>query len=302
MVPLTSQNLEESDSLEQAEATAANAQEETNGEISLSKKVIAFVVSFAVFLILWQLVASESGNSLIVAGPVPVFQALINLLQNIIPPVAAGGQTASTAILVTLEVIVLGFGLSLLVGIPVGIAAGLWKSIGGVVDPWVAIVYSVPIVVLVPVISYSIGTSVSGEFTSDVFIAFLFSVFTIIINTQSGVRYMSNALAEVGRTFGASNSQFITKIVVPASTPDIVTGMRIGLGRAILGAILAEALLGETGLGGLMMIFQSSLATTYMMATVVLIAIMGILVLQAPKFLERRLFKWKETERLSRKI
>jgi ABC-type nitrate/sulfonate/bicarbonate transport system permease component len=296
LVLLIPKNLEqEEQGLPEAEAEAVTGIENRSG-ISLQKKLIAFIVSFAIFLLLWQLVANESGNSLIVAGPLPVFQSLVNLLQNHIPLIAQGAETADTAILQTLEVIVLGFALSVIVGIPIGITAGLYRSVGEVVEPWVSVVYSIPIVALVPVIYYGIGAS----FTADVFIAFLFSVFTIIINTQNGVRYMSNSLAEVGRTYGATSWQFVTKIVVPASTPDMVTGMRIAIGRAILGAVLAEALLPGTGLGSLMMIFQATFSTSYMMAAVVLIAIMGILVLQLPKILEHRLFKWKETERLAR--
>ena len=104
---------------------------------------------------------------------------------------------------------------------------------------------------------------------------------------------MSNSLAEVGKSFGASEAQFIAKIILPASLPEIVAGMRIGLGRALLGAILAEALLSKSGLGGMMMAFQQLLNTPYMMASVVLIAVIGITLLQAPKLLERRLYWWR---------
>jgi ABC-type nitrate/sulfonate/bicarbonate transport system permease component len=281
-----------------AQELASVEEKEESKEISFSTKVIAFIVSFAVFLGIWQLVASASGNSLIVAGPESVFFALISLLQNNIPLIARGSESANSAILETLEVIALGFGFAVAVGVPLGIAAGRWKSFESIIDPWLGVIYTVPIVAIVPAIYYGIGTS----FVADILITFLFAVFPIIINTENGVRYMSNSLAEVGRTFGASESQFIAKIVVPAAAPDIVTGLRIGIGRAILGAVLAEALLGETGLGGMMMIFQATFSTSYMMAAVVLIAVMGILVLQMPKILEHRFFKWKETERLSREL
>jgi ABC-type nitrate/sulfonate/bicarbonate transport system permease component len=265
-------------------------------QISITKRVAAFVASFAIFLILWQIVASAAGNPAIVVGPLPVFQALIALLQNNIPPIAQGAQTALSAIAETLEVIAIGFALSLAVGIPIGIISGLSRFAGSISDPWIELVNSVPIVVLVPIIYYSIGTS----FTADILIAFLFSVFSVILNTQNGVRYVSNSLAEVGRTFGASNWQFVAKIVLPASAPDIETGMKIALGRVILGAVLAEALLAQTGLGGMMMNFQATFLTNFMMATIVLLAIMGILVLQAPKILEKQLFRWKDTERMAR--
>jgi ABC-type nitrate/sulfonate/bicarbonate transport system permease component len=167
-----------------------------------------------------------------------------------------------------------------------------------VIDPWLSAAYSIPIVVLIPMLSFAIG----ADFFAEVFVTFLLTVFTIIVNTHNGVKYVSNALAEVGKSFGASETQFIAKIILPASLPDIVSGMRIGMGRAILGAVLAEVLMSENGLGGMMMAFQAVLNTPYMMAVVLLIALMGVAVLQLPKILEHRLFRWKETESLSREV
>ena len=97
-----------------------------------------------------------------------------------------------------------------------------------VVEPWISAINSIPIVVLIPSLYFSIG----GGFTADVFISFVFAVFTMIMNTHAGVKYTSNALAEVGRTFGATEAQYISKILLPASMPDIVAGMRIAAGRS----------------------------------------------------------------------
>lgn len=265
------------------------------GEFPLWVRIGIFVASFGVFLVLWQVVASLANNSLIVSAPLPVFRALVAFLENKVPSAAQGIQQPDAAILQTFEVIILGFGLGAIVGVPVGIVAGRWSFAEAVIDPWVTATYSIPVVALIPVLYYAMG----GSFFADVFITFLLSVFTIIVNTQNGVKYMSISLAEVGRSYRASEFQFISKIVLPASLPDIVTGLRIGVGRAILGAILAEALLSESGLGGLMMTFQAIYDTPYMMATVVVIAVLGIIVLQMPKVLENRLFRWRESGQIS---
>jgi len=272
-----------------------NLESEGSGEFQIWIRVGILLVSFTIFLALWQLIASLTNNSLIVSTPLPVFRSLFNLLQNQVPSAAQGVQMPVAAILQTFEVIILGFGLGVIVGIPVGIIAGRWSSAEAVIDPWVSATYSIPVVALIPVLYYALG----GSFFADVFITFLLSVFTIIVNTQNGVRYMSKSLAEVGMSFRASEIQFLSKVVLPASLPDIVTGLRIGIGRAILGAILAEALLSESGLGGLMMTFQALYDTPFMMATIVIIAILGIAVLQLPKILENRLFKWRESGQLS---
>ena len=224
-----------------------------------------FPCSSVLFLGTWQVLAYYAGNSAILAGPIPVLMALSGLLQITPSSGTLGLENAYGALLETLEVVTLGLGLSVAVGIPIGVIMGRWKTAEMVAEPWVSATNSIPVVVLIPGLYFSIG----GGFLADVFISFVLSVFTVIMNTHAGVRYMSNALAEVGKTFGASNVQFITKIVLPSTLPDIFAGVRIAVGRALLGAIMAETLLGgNRGLGGLMMTFEEILNTPSMMATV----------------------------------
>ena len=270
-----------------------------NDDVSLSKKLVIFVISFAAFLVLWQVAALSAGNSVILSGPYRVLIAFYSLLQINSSTGTLGMENVYQALLETIEAVALGFGLTVAVGLPVGVIMGRWKTVEMMFEPWISAMNSIPIVVLIPGLYFSIG----GGFFADVFISFVLSVFTMIMNTHVGVKYTSNALAEVGRTFGATETQYISKILLPASMPEIVAGMRIAAGRALLGAIMAEALLGANhGLGGFMMTFHDILNTPAMMATVVLVALVGILFFQAPKLLEHRLFKWKEGERISRRI
>ncbi|MGI0084894.1 MAG: ABC transporter permease [Nitrososphaerales archaeon] len=264
---------------------------------SLPARVGFFFVSLGIFLGLWQLSAIIIDNPRTLAAPIPVFKAVAALLANQIPPGNPGLGTPYEAGIVTLEMIAAGF-LFALVGIPIGIVMGRWKSAESIIDPWINALYSIPMVALIPVLYWLIGAS----FWADVFITWLVAVFVVIINTYQGVKYTSNALAEIGKTFGATEGQFLRKIVIPASLPDIVAGMRLGLGRAVLGAIVAQVLLSVNYFGNMMMDFQDVLQIPYMMAVVFFIAVIGIVCLQTPKLVERSLFKWKETERLSRTI
>jgi len=259
---------------------------------------VIFCASLGLFFVLWEVAALIAGNSLILVGPIPATQALIALLQNHLPRGTFGIQGADAAMLQTLVTILFGFVLACVVGIPVGLIMGRWKTAEALIDPWLSAAYSIPIVVLIPMLYFAIGADLFAE----IFVTFLITVFTIIVNTHHGVKYVSNALAEVGKSYGASESQFLAKIILPAAMPDIISGMRIGMGRAILAAVLAEVLMSGNGLGGMMMTFQDVLNTPYMMAVVLLIASMGIAVLQLPKILERRLFRWKETESIPREL
>ncbi len=128
---------------------------------SLWVKIAIFILSFGIFLALWEGLATLTNNSLILSGPVPVFQALIRLLQNNLPRAAEGLQTPSVAIIQTIEIIFLGFGLSAVVGIPIGILEGRWSFAEAIIESWINATYSIPIVALIPTLYFAIGGSFS---------------------------------------------------------------------------------------------------------------------------------------------
>ncbi|MDG7002000.1 MAG: ABC transporter permease subunit, partial [Nitrososphaerota archaeon] len=193
---------------------------------SLPARIGLFIASLGIFLGLWEVFALMIHDQVILAAPVPTLAAVVALMENQIPSNAVGLSHVYDAMVTTLEIIVLGFAVSL-VGIPIGVVMGRWKSAESIIDPWINAIYAIPMVALIPVLYFALGTG----FWADVFIAFLLSVFMVTLNTFSGVRYVSNSLAEIGKTFGASEGQFLRKIILPASLPDIVAGMRLGLGR-----------------------------------------------------------------------
>jgi len=260
-------------------------------------KVGLGVLGLTVFVLVWDIYASSLAEPWIIATPPSMLLSLGNLLQNQIPTEVAGVSDIYSSMAATVELIVAGFAISLL-GIPVGFVMGRWRAAEAIFDPWINALYAIPMVAVAPLIYISLG----GSFLSELMIVFLMTFFTITINTFHGVRYVSNVYAEVGKSFGASESQFVKQIIWPASLPDIVAGMRLGLGRAVLGAIVAEVLLGYNGLGYMMMSFLSLSRISYMMAVITLIALFGLVFLNAPRLVERRLFRWKEGERLSRSM
>jgi ABC-type nitrate/sulfonate/bicarbonate transport system permease component len=262
---------------------------------SIPGRVSLVIISLFIFVGIWQALTYAVNDPVILSGPIPVLSAFISLLLGQIPPAAAHTENLQLAMIETGEMIAVGYAFSLL-GIPIGIIMGRWRAAESIIDPWVNAVYAIPMVALTPLIYPLTG----GTFSAAVLVVFLISVFTIIVNVYSGVKYTSNTLAEVGKTFGASEFQFLKKIVLPASLPDIVAGMRLGLGRAVLGAFVAQVLVTTSGLGQIMMDYQMLINTPFMMATVFAIALIGIVALQSPRIIEKYFFKWKETERIKR--
>jgi len=266
---------------------------------NIAWRVSLAVAGLAIFVMIWYLYAVWVGDPFRVAGPASALNSLSSLLQNQIPPSVAGVSNIYDAIISTLELIAIGFAVSL-VGIPVGFLMGRWRAAEAIIDPWINALYAIPMVALAPLIYLSIPGG--GSFNGDLAIVFLMTFFTITINTFHGVKYVSNSYAEIGRSFCASEAQFLRHILLPASLPDIVSGMRLGLGRAVLGSIVAEVLLSHNGLGYMMISFQSLTRVADMEASISIIALLGIFFLNTPRLVERSLFKWKQGERLSRNI
>jgi NitT/TauT family transport system permease protein len=262
---------------------------------SIPARIVIVIVSAVVFLGLWQIFYLIVGNTLILASPASVVSSLGFLFTGGIPVGSAGLENVYSAVGNTALLIAVGYAISL-IGIPIGIVMGRWKTAEVIIDPWINMIYSIPMVAVTPLIYPLLGAT----FQAAVLVVILISIFTIMINTYSGVKYTSNALAEVGKTFGANERQFMTKIVFPASLPDIVAGMRLGLGRAVLGAVVAQVLVTTRDLGQMLLAFQSLLDTPDTIAMIVLIALIGIAALQTPRIIEHYAFKWKETERIQR--
>lgn len=262
---------------------------------SIPGRIVIFLISITVFVVIWQILSTVINNTVIMAPPLSVLRSLASLFAGVVPTGATGVGTIYQGIDTTVELLGVGYLISL-VGIPIGIIMGRWKSAESIIDPWINALWAIPMVALTPLIYPLTG----GTFSAGVLVVFLISVFTIIVNTYTGVKYTSNSLAEVAKTFNASEYQFMTKVVLPASLPEIVAGMRLGLGRAVLGAIVAEVLVMFSSLGSEMMSLQDLINTPGSEAVVFVIALIGIVALQAPKLIEHYAFKWKETERMQR--
>lgn len=258
-------------------------------------RIAILLASLALFVAIWQVLSMVVHNTIILASPVQVVTAMVSLFQGTVPVGATGIGSIYDGIWTTVELIAVGYAISL-VGIPIGIVMGRWRAAESIIDPWINALYAIPMVALTPLIYPLTG----GSFSAAILVVVLISVFTIIINTYSAVKYTTNTLAEVAKTFKASEFQFLTKVVLPASAPEIVAGMRLGLGRAVLGAVVAEVLVMFASLGQMMFTLQNLINTPASMAVVFVIALIGILALQSPRIIEHYAFKWKETERLQR--
>ena len=237
------------------------------------------LAALVVFLILWEILGRLT-NPILFSPPSRVLVGLGELL--------ATGRL-QRAFLITGNALTVGFLLSVVVGLPLGLLLGRFKTLSDVLEPYINAVYATPRVVLVPLVILWFGVGYEGR----VFLIWIGTVIPIIINTAVGVRNARQDLIEVAVSFGANEGQLAKHVILPGAVPYIIAGLRIAMGRALVGVIVAEIFLDLTGLGGIIQTESAYFRTYRMLAAVVVISLLGTLLISAFGVLERYFSAWK---------
>lgn len=182
-----------------------------------------------------------------------------------------------------------GYGLAIIVAIPLALLMGRFKRIGDTLDVYLDIFNAMPRLALIPLIIVWFGLG----FEAKMVMVFLVAVFPIIIATYTGVSNVDKGLMEAGRAFGSKESQLFTKIMLPASVPYIITGLRLGAARGILGIIMAEFFTAATGLGGLIITYGNTFQMEEFFVAIVVLAGIGATMSETLKRLERYFAPWR---------
>ncbi len=188
----------------------------------------------------------------------------------------------------SLIVLFVGLALASILGIILGlIMARVWV-IDVALDTYITALYSIPSVALVPVLVLWFGF----ETTAKIAVVFLFTFFPIVINTYQGVKNVDSHLTEVGRAFRCSERQLWIHIVLPAAVPYIVTGLRLAIGRGLIGMVLADLYTAITGIGYLISRYASIYRTDAMFVPIATLGVLGITLTGLLRFVERRVAPW----------
>jgi ABC-type nitrate/sulfonate/bicarbonate transport system permease component len=179
----------------------------------------------------------------------------------------------------------------LVAGIPIGIILGRLTWLRQMADPVVSILNSVPYVLFLPLIIFWFGL---GE-TSRVLVVVWAGILPLIINTTAGVRNINVDYLRVGRVFCASRLRFFASILVPATMPFILTGIRLAVARALVGAIVVEFFLSSNGLGYFVQTQTSNFQMSAAMAGIVVMAVAALLLTRAIGLIEKRVISWSQS-------
>ena len=219
-------------------------------------------------------------NKLILRPPSDIVRAFFELVAN--------GELAE-AMGQSLRELVGGLAVALVLGLILGIASGRWRFVYNAIDPLVSALYSVPSVALVPLIAVAFRSI--GDAPRIATVA-LFAIFPILINAQQGVRNVDRQLLEVARSFNTSERRLWTDVIVPSATPYVLAGVRLAIGRGLIGMIVAEFFVGLVGLGYLIISYENVFRIDRMFVPVIVVATMGILLMGFVQWVEGRIAPW----------
>src|SRR5438270_5746926 len=233
--------------------------------------------------LVWEIAGRSGRWPLILA---PLSDIWVKFLQ------LAGSGELTRHVLVSLNEFFVGFVIAALVGVGLGIAIASSDAVRDVVDPWVSAVYATPTVALAPMFIFIFGIDAPSKMA----VVFLLAVFPIVINTATGIRSTDQVYIEAARSFSATRTQIFTKVLIPSSLPFIVAGLRLGIGRGLVGVVVGEFIGARAGLG--YMIFRSSqgFQIDAMWVGVFLLAGTGVLSVSILQRVERRMAPWRQFE------
>lgn len=237
-----------------------------------------YAASILFGLVCWELLAR--GLPRIILPPPSI------VLERLVVDSLSG--TLLVALGKALPAMLIGSGLALAVGIPLGVLLGRNRTLSDMCDPVINAIYAVPPVAFVPFFIVWFGLYLWGR----VALIFLMSIFEIIIAVSAGARDVHPELIAVGRSFGARGSTLALKVIGPAILPFIFLAVRIGVVRGINAMITAELFFAAVNLGFLMNDDARRFDTAGVLSIVVLLALLGLVAQEALKWLEARALPW----------
>ncbi len=236
------------------------------------------LVSLMIFLGIWQLGAMNT-DPVLFTSPGKVALAAVNMIRS-------GELWAGLA--PSLLVLAMGLTLAIIFGTLLGLALARFRVLDVGLSVYITFLYSIPSVALVPLIVLWAGY----ETTAKVIILFLFAFFPMVINTYQGVKSVDPKLLEVGRAFRCSERQLWTNIVLPGALPFIVTGIRLAVGRGMIGMVLADLYTAISGIGYLIVRAASTFQVDKMFVPIVTLGLLGVTLTALLRFAEMRVAPW----------
>lgn len=240
------------------------------------------LASLSVVLVAWQIVGSML-NPIFLSTPVKIVAALVQLFAN--------GELLP-ALWLSLAGVAIGFAGGALVGVTLGLIMGRWRRAEWALDPYVNALFVTPSVALIPILLIWFGIG----FQAQLVIIFIGAVIPITINTFAGVRNINREWIDAARSFCANDRQIFLDVIIPGAVPHIMTGLRLGIGHAVISMVVAQMFLALSGLGQLLVVYGDFFKTAYVFAVVIVIGSIGVILTECVKAADRHFAHWSRSD------
>ena len=249
--------------------------------LNQEKKILG-TLSVGIFLIIWELTGNvfQWINPMFMSSPSLIFKAAVEMFRS--------GEIYHDLYVSGIEFLG-GYFLAAAVAIPFGILVGWYKRMSYVFDPFINAMNATPRVALLPLVIIWLGIGI----LSKVGIIFLGAVFSILINTRDGVKTTPLNLLNAARSFGASEWMVFKTVVLPSTVPFILTGLRLAVGRALVGVLVGELYAATAGIGFMITVAGATFQTDKVFVGVGISALSGMIGMELLTKIERRFDRWR---------
>jgi NitT/TauT family transport system permease protein len=239
------------------------------------------IVSILGGLALWEFIGTAVvKNSLFLATPSASIAAMGDMWMH---------GVLQKAMVISGEEFIIGFVIAVIAGTLIGLLTSAFENVSLVLTPWISGFYASPIVALAPLLILWFGVGIWSKIAVVVSLV----IFPMIINTEAGIKHADPQLIEAARSFGASKVQIFAKVSLPSAAPYILAGLRLGVGRGLIGVVIGELAGARGGLGYLINNASQVFNMPQLFAAVIVLAVAGIVLTAAFQYLERVLVPWK---------
>lgn len=236
------------------------------------------LVVLVLFLGAWQL-AGDDSIDLLFPTATRTLDAFVELVRDGRLPLG---------LLITGQALAVGFAIIVSIGVPTGVLVARFPLADRVVTPYFTFLVAIPIIALVPVVQALLGLT----FAARVTVIVLFGISYVVINSAIAVRRVRADLTEMARSFGAGRLAMMTEIVLPAALPGIMTGVRLALGQALIGMVVAELTIVGAGVGSLIAELQGRFKVAGVLAVAMTVVLVGLCLLSLVEMMERHVNRW----------
>jgi NitT/TauT family transport system permease protein len=233
-------------------------------------------------LALWE-VAGPLVNPIFFSYPSKIAIAFVNLTLS--------GELLHY-LLQSLQVLFYGLGFAIVIGIPLAVLMARVRPVDWALDLPINALYATPMVALVPILVLWFGIYMKAK----ILVVFLFAVFPILINTYQGVRECDKNMIEVARSFRSSEWQMWKDVLLPFAVPYIAAGIRLAIGRGLVGMVIAEFYTTISGLGYMITRYANIFEMDKTFVPVILLMFLGVTLTAVLKRLERRVAPWSRAD------